>query len=126
MVAALGVTPDVGRIDVPTMESTLLDVRRDWEWASTWGWDYPMMAMTATRVGRPDLAVDSLLSEKGKNTYLPNGHNWQTPELPAYLPGNGGFLSAIALMSAGWDESDNHPGFGPEWVVEAEGITRQP
>ncbi|MDR0847795.1 MAG: hypothetical protein LBN10_01920 [Propionibacteriaceae bacterium] len=125
MVAALGLTPDTGLIDPATMEATLLDVRRDWDWGSTWGWDYPMMAMTATRVGRPDLAVDSLLFDKGKNTYLPNGHNWQTPELPAYLPGNGGLLSAVALMAAGWDGSKPHPGFGPEWVVEAEGIGLQ-
>ena len=37
-----------------------------------------------------------------KNRYLPNGHNWQRPNLPCYLPGNGGLLYAVAMMAAGW------------------------
>lgn len=40
---------------------------------------------------------------KRTNTYLPNGHNYQDPRLRIYLPGNGGLLTAIALMCAGWD-----------------------
>ncbi len=37
------------------------------------------------------------------NTYLVNGHNYQDDRLRLYLPGNGGLLSAIALMCAGYD-----------------------
>ncbi len=39
------------------------------------GWDYPMMAMCAARLGELALAVDALLMDMPKNTYLPNGHN---------------------------------------------------
>ena len=124
--AALGVTPDTGRVDPAIMAATLADVRSDWNWESTWGWDYPMMALTATRIGRPDWAIDALLADHPKNTYLPNGHNWQTPDLPAYLPGNGGLLTAVAVMAAGYDGSGRHPGLPPGWVVEAEGLLPAP
>jgi hypothetical protein len=33
-----------------------------------------------------------------------NGHNYQDPRRRLYLPENGGVLSAVALMTAGWDE----------------------
>lgn len=51
------------------------------------------------------LAIDILLMDSPKNEYLPNGHNRQgdRADLPLYLPGNGGLLFAIAMMTAGWD-----------------------
>ncbi len=98
----------------------------NWEWESTWGWDYPMVAMTAARLNEPLIALDALLKEVQKNTYLPNGHNFQSEGLPIYLPGNGGLLTAIAMMSAGWDgcENRNAPGFPDDgsWVVKWEGL----
>ena len=126
VLAALGFTPETGVVDRRLVEATLLDVHREWEWGTTWGWDYPMMAMTAARVGRPDLAVQSLLVNESKNTYLPNGHNWQSPQLPAYLPGNGSLLSAVALMAAGWENGPRRPGFDSRWTIEFDGILPLP
>ncbi|QYR19299.1 hypothetical protein KZ483_15270 [Paenibacillus sp. sptzw28] len=40
-----------------------------------------------------------------ENTYLTNGHNYQRPGLTAYLPGNGGLLTAAAMMACGWKGS---------------------
>jgi len=52
-------------------------VMKDWKWAETWGWDYPMAAMTAARVGPSrKLAVDALLLDTPKNKYGINGHNF--------------------------------------------------
>jgi len=86
--------------------------------------------MTAARVGRPDVAVSSLLMEVQKNTYLANGHNYQDARLPLYLPGNGGLLAAVALMAAGWDGAPTHdaPGFPKDgkWRVRHEGILPMP
>lgn len=65
-------------------------------------WDYPMMAMTAARLGDENLAVDLLMMKHTKDTYLPNGHNYQTARLLIYLPGNGGLLTAVAMMAGGW------------------------
>ncbi len=87
-------------VDRETMRRTLHRVLREWRWADTWGWDFPMAAMTATRLGEPETAIDCLFLESPKNTWLPNGHNWQRADLPLYLPGNGGLLAAVALMAS--------------------------
>jgi hypothetical protein len=60
------------------------------------------------------------------NTYLPNGHNYQDARLPLYLPGNGGLLSAVALMARGWQGGpESHaPGFPNAWIVRWEGLKR--
>ena len=128
MLCALGVLPETDLIDADIMRATLADVLAGWDWGSTWGWDYPVMAMTAARLGDPEAAVNALLMDAGKNTVLPNGHNRQTDSLPLYLPGNGGLLAAVALMAAGWDNGpDRHaPGFPSGWTVEWEGLVPAP
>jgi len=112
------------------MEATLIDVRERWEWDSAWGWDFPVMAMTATRLGRPDLAVDALLMHTGKNQYRITGHCPQIGSLlPIYLPANGALLAAVSLMAAGWDgASADRPGFPRDggWTVKHEGFTPWP
>ena len=52
---------------------------RDWEWEDTWGWDFPMVALTAAALGEHELVVGALFAESPKNTWLPNGHNWHGP-----------------------------------------------
>ena len=125
MLGALGVLPGQG-VNAETMRSTLRKTLAEWKWDQTWGWDYPMTAMTAARLGERKIAVDALLMETAKNRYLPSGHNYQRPNLPCYLPGNGGLLYAIALMSAGWTGAANMnaPGFPDDgsWNVSWEGL----
>jgi len=127
MLAALGVLPRSSRVDPSIMRATLEKVMAVWNWESTWGWDYPMVAMTAARVGKPEVAIDALLLDSPKNRYSLNGHNYQRPNLPLYLPGNGGLLAAIALMAGGWESarSGPAPGFPRQgWNVRAEGFAR--
>lgn len=125
MLCACGVLPGE-RIDKDVMRATLLKVLDCWTWERAWGWDFPVVAMTAARVGEPELAVDAFFIDSIKNTWLPNGHNYQRPNLPLYLPGNGGLLSAVAMMAAGWDGApDVHaPGFPQDgsWTVKFEGL----
>ncbi|AHG88284.1 hypothetical protein J421_0747 [Gemmatirosa kalamazoonensis] len=102
LLGALGFVPASRRADRETMRRTLRRVLDTWQWPETWGWDYPLVAMTAARLGEPEAAVDALLMDTPKNRYLPNGHNYQRPGLTIYLPGNGGVLWATALMAAGW------------------------
>ena len=102
MLAAFGVLKGEG-VDAETMRRTLHKVLREWRWADTWGWDFPMVAMTAARLGEPETAVDALFIDSPKNTWLPNGHNWQRDGLPLYLPGNGGLLAAAAMMASAWN-----------------------
>lgn len=124
MLYALGVVPPTPLIDPRIMRATLRRVLAEWPWETTWGWDYPAIAMTAARLGEPRAAVDALLMPVAKNTHLPNGHNRQSAELPVYLPGNGGLLTAVALMARGWDGDGGRPapGFPPEWHVRHEGL----
>jgi hypothetical protein len=122
MLGALGVLPG-RKVDRETMRRTLRKVFAEWKWEDTWGWDFPMVAMTAASLGEPELAVRALLMETPKNTWLPNGHNWQRANLPCYLPGNGALLLAIA-----WGGPSGPPGAGPAtmfpkgWNVRTEGF----
>ncbi len=129
VVAAFGVLPGAD-VDRATMERTFEWIWGHWDWPSTWGWDYPMMAMTAARLGRPDMAVDALLMDTPKNVYRANGHNHQRPGLTIYLPGNGALLYAAAMMAAGWDGAPQGaaPGFPRDgrWVVRWERLRRAP
>jgi hypothetical protein len=119
-----------GDINDAVMNMTLDRVLKDWDRQSLWGWDFPMMAMTACRLGRREDAARLLLMDSPKNTYLANGHNRQTgsDDLPVYLPGNGGLLLATAMMTAGYDGSGPLPGFpkNGRWHVRHEGILPSP
>jgi hypothetical protein len=123
MLAALGMLPG-NKVDRETMRRTLQKALKEWQWDETWGWDYPVTAMTAARLGEPELAVSALLMTTAKNRYLPNGHNWQRPDLPCYLPGNGGLLYALAMMAGGWRGAPRGtaPGFPADgsWTIRAE------
>lgn len=126
MVGALGILPGA-MVDENIMMKTLEKVFESWQLEEAWGWDFPMMAMTAARLGRPDLAIKSLLLDSPKNEYLANGHNKQADrsDLPMYLPGNGGLLTAIAMMAAGWEGcKEQLPGFPKDgtWKVQWENL----
>jgi protein-glucosylgalactosylhydroxylysine glucosidase len=97
MLAALGVL-NGETVDRETMRRTLHKVMRDWQWADTWGWDFPMVAMTAARLDEPETAIGALFIDSPKNVWRANGHNYQRANLPLYLPGNGGLLTAVANM----------------------------
>ena len=126
VVGAFGFLPLNDRIDPPLMKNTFQNIMNKWQWETTWGWDYPLLAMTAERLHEPDQAINALLLDVQKNTYLVNGHNYQDQRLRLYLPGNGGLLAAVAMMAAGWDDAANKdaPGFPNDgsWVVRREGL----
>ncbi|UHG89270.1 hypothetical protein [Spirosoma oryzicola] len=130
VLGAYGFLPASDRLDIATMQRTFDKVMAVWHWEDTWGWDYPLVAMTAARLGRPKQAVDALLMKVTKNTYLPNGHNYQRDNLRVYLPGNGGLLMAVSMMCAGWDgyAGPASPGFPQDgsWKVRWEGLNRMP
>ncbi|MBJ6144853.1 hypothetical protein JAO77_15760 [Hymenobacter sp. BT559] len=127
VLGALGFMPATGQQDAATMRRTFDLVWTDWSWDKTWGWDFPLTSMTATRLGLPEKAVDALLMKVRTNTYLPNGHNYQEGRLPLYLPGNGGLLAAVALMCAGYDGcKEANPGIPKTWKVRWEGLQKMP
>ncbi|EIJ39279.1 hypothetical protein JoomaDRAFT_2291 [Galbibacter orientalis DSM 19592] len=127
VLGTLGMLPLTKKVDLDIMKNTFNLVWTDWTWEDTWGWDFPMTAMTATRLHMPEKAVEALLMDIRTNTYLPNGHNFQDERLTLYLPGNGGVLTAVALMCAGWDGNTvKNPGFPKDgnWDVKWEGLQK--
>ncbi len=142
-VAAYGLLD--GDVDRETMRRTLGAVMEHWDLRQTWGWDWPMLAMTAARLGEPARAVDLLLSEArnfqfGVSGMTPRLHvatdsaphaagAGDTPPADAgyrrvaetYFPSNGALLLAVGLMA----ESQAFPKDGT-WVVRAEGLRPLP
>lgn len=124
-----GMLPETSLLNKEIMRNTFDLVWKTWSWEKTWGWDFPMTAMAAARLGMPDKALDALFMKVQTNTYLKNGHNYQEERLPLYLPGNGGLLTAVAMMCAGWDGSSGaNPGFPKDgsWKVKWEGLKKMP
>ncbi len=124
----LGILPS-DRIDEKIMENTLDKVLECWDYQTMWGWDFAVMAMTAVRLNKPEVAIDIILKDTMKNCYLTSGNNMQISrkDLPLYLPGNGSLLIAAAMMVAGYEGCDRvHPGFPTDgtWKVEYENIER--
>jgi hypothetical protein len=129
VLGTLGMVPESPRLDKQIMKNTLDTVWQRWNWEHTWGWDFPMTAMNAARLGLPDKALDALFMDIQTNTYLKNGHNYQDNRLRIYLPGNGGTLTAVAMMLEGWDASEgDFPGFPKDgsWKIKKEGFQKMP
>jgi len=137
------------------MRCTLDAVVDYWDLRQTWGWDWPMMAMTAARLREPDMAVDFLMPTLAKNFQF--GVSGMTPrvhldqnvaELTAgappgpdgpgykrvaetYFPSNGALLLAVGLMVAGEQDLEGRtpgPIFPQDgtWKVRSEGIIPLP
>jgi hypothetical protein len=110
--------PDVDRAQ---MRRTLQAVLDHWDLRQTWGWDWPMLAMSAARLGEPALAVDFLLPKDAKNFQF--GVSGMTPRIhvlgddaphaagsvdgpgyrraaETYFPSNGSLLLAVGLLAS--------------------------
>jgi hypothetical protein len=138
-VAALGYLNGTG-VDAAAMRRTLDAVVSDWDLRQTWGWDWPMLAMTAWRLGERDRAFDFLLTDARNFQFGTSGmtprlhvaddtapHAAGVDDVPGYrrvaetyFPSNGSLLLAIALMA-------NNPGVTDDrWVIHAEGFRPLP
>jgi hypothetical protein len=137
LLGALGLLPGLDA-DRETMRRTLSAVLAHWDLRQAWGWDFPLMAMTATRLDEPREAVNLLFYDAPNNHWGPAG---MTPRAhltaagtyqldgETYFPSNGSLLLAVALMTAGWDgESAPTPGFPHDgrWHVRTEGVLKLP
>jgi len=100
--------------------NTFEKVKRCWDFSTMWGWDFAFIAMALAAIGRREEAVDMLLMDTAKNSYVTSGNNYQRgrADLPLYLPGNGSLLFAVAIMLA----NNGFPQDG-SWDVKAEGFS---
>lgn len=133
---ATGLIPG-NRVDPEMMRRTMMATDEYWDFRQTWGWDFPMMAMTATRLGEPEKAIHYLMMDAANNQYgltglTPRYHlgtDGYSKNADTYFPSNGALLAAVALMAAGWDGAETEmPGFPEDgsWVVRYEDINPLP
>lgn len=119
-------------IDKQVMHNTLVSVTRarttQPQAAITWG--FGMEAMCAARMNEPEIAVGLLVPKltEGAEHFRVQGYSVRRPEqTPMYMPANGAWLSAAAMMAAGWDgNTAANPGFPKEWKVRHEGLLAVP
>lgn len=87
-------------INKDVMKSTLDYVINNLDLSSYWGWDFPLMGMTAINLGYIELGIKICTMDALNNDYLYNGHNTSNRnDLKIYLPGNGAFLLFYKLLS---------------------------
>ncbi len=130
MLGVLGLLPGY-RADPAVVEKSLEKVLKCWDFSTMWGWDFALMAMTAVRLGKPELAIDILMKDAPKNSYVKSGNNYQRlrRDLPLYLPGNGSLLLTVSLMAAGYGDNPGQLTGFPDngmWEVEAENMNPFP
>ena len=123
-----GMLPGNAAVDTLTMKKTLDKVIECWDWNSCSASDLAMAAMCATRLGEPEKAIELLLKQSDNSKWLAGGQNSLSGQ-NCYLTGNGALLSAVALMTAGWDKCESDaPGFPKDgkWDVKWEKINPLP
>jgi hypothetical protein len=123
----LGALPGPG-VDPVVMSNTLRAVTPTNALQTNVSWGTAMMGMCAARLGDPEWALGFLVAPHDANPFRANGHAVRRPEqTPMYLPANGGWLAAAAMMAAGWDGNTNGaPGFPKTWKVRSEGLLPLP
>ncbi len=124
LIGTYGMLPGDG-VDTACFKKTLEKVVSVWNFNRTWGWDFPMISMAAARTGNPGLAIDMLLH----NNFKFDEHGLANGGPFPYFPSNGALLTAVAMMTAGWDGCEtNVPGFPKDgnWIVHYENFNIMP
>lgn len=117
-----GWLPPDERLNLTTFKKTLQKVYESWDFAYSYGWDFPLLAMTAARLDDAETAVKWLLHENNKfdEVGMPvGGARVPTP----YFPASSGLLLAVGMMAGGWEGLDG-PVFPKEWDVVVEDFQR--
>ncbi|KAF7324665.1 hypothetical protein MKEN_00508000 [Mycena kentingensis (nom. inval.)] len=120
-----GWLPPTPGLDLDIARATTEKVWASWNISNCWGWDFPLLAMSAARIGEQEKAIEWLLHPlfEFDDVGMPiGGVRVPTP----YFPGSGALLLATAMMAGGWDGSNGSaPGFPTEgWSVQAEGLSK--
>ncbi len=101
------------RIDPAAMRRTFEAVEANWDMRQTWGWDFPMMAMTAARLGEPEKAVDWLFAELKNNQW---GVTGMTPRV--HLDAHADALVPVSAGAGGVAMAVNPDGNGYRRAAE--------
>jgi hypothetical protein len=113
-----GWLPPDSRLNLTTFNKTVDKVYQSWNFTYSYGWDFPLLAITAARLGDSERAVNWLLdpSNQFDEVGMPvGGTRVPTP----YFPASAGLLLAVGMMAGGWDGLEG-PKFPETWDVEVE------
>jgi len=130
LVGLYGWLPATDKLNLSIASATAAKVRATWNLTNSYGWDFPMLALSAARLqenrsqGIADLfspfwSFDDAGYPVG-NVVVP------TP----YFPASGSLLYVIAYMAAGWDGDDGlgaapgFPAYEEGWGVKWEGLQK--
>ncbi|KAJ4481894.1 Six-hairpin glycosidase-like protein [Lentinula aciculospora] len=128
LVGLHGWLPPTPGLSLSIAKLTAEKIWATWNFSNCWGWDFPMLAMSAARNNETEKAVDWLLDPlfQFDDVGMPiGGVRVPTP----YFPGSGALLYATAMMAQGWDGSEGNregkaPGFPKEgWNIRVEGLS---
>ncbi|KAJ3852968.1 Six-hairpin glycosidase-like protein [Lentinula lateritia] len=130
LVGLHGWLPPTEGLDLGIAKVTMEEVWARWNFSNCWGWDFPMLAMSAARNNDTEKAIEWLLHPlfQFDDVGMPiGGVRVPTP----YFPGSGALLYATAMMAQGWDGSNKKereggkaPGFPRTgWNVSVEGLS---
>ncbi|CDO74394.1 hypothetical protein BN946_scf184392.g5 [Trametes cinnabarina] len=125
LVGLYGWLPRTANVSTDMAKATAEKVWTSWNISNCWGWDFPMLAMSAARNGETEKAIEWLLHPlfEFDDIGMPvGGVRVPTP----YFPGSGALLYAVAMMAEGWDGSEgNAPGFPTRgWAVRTERMSK--
>ncbi|KAK1917479.1 hypothetical protein P3342_000192 [Pyrenophora teres f. teres] len=125
-----GILPPTPAVDASIALGTANKVWEVWSDEKIRGWGRPVLAINSARIGNPERAIYHLTAfdswKFDDAGFAIRGGDGGTP--PPFLPGNAGFLFAVAYCVVGWQGSGENemPGFPRDgsWVVRQEGLRR--
>lgn len=108
-------------LNLTVVKNTADKIRAVWDLEHSYGWDFPMLAMNALRLGDVQQAIAYLLHPAfafDDAGYPTGGSRVPTP----YMPSSGALLQAVAMLAGGWDGA---PGshFPAAWNATVEGFS---
>ncbi|CBX98084.1 hypothetical protein LEMA_P094930.1 [Plenodomus lingam JN3] len=117
-----GWLPPDNRLNMSIFNNTIAKVHETWNFPFSYGWDFPLLAITEARRGDAERAVGQLLDVN--NAFDEVGMPVGGTRVPTpYFPSAAGLLLAVGMMTAGWDGQEG--GVWPEgWSVVSEGFVR--
>ncbi|KAI1214428.1 Six-hairpin glycosidase-like protein [Annulohypoxylon truncatum] len=124
-----GILPDTPAVDPGIALKTADKIWEVWTDDNIRGWGRPVLAINSARIGNPERAIYHLTAYDywvfDDAGFAVRGGDGGTP--PPFMPGNAGFLYAVAYMVAGWNGSEGDtPGFPKDgtWTVRHEGLLK--
>lgn len=117
-----GWLPPDPRFNLTVFQNTVKKVYASWDFKNLYGWDFPLLAMAAARMGNGEQAVQWLLDPNNQVNELgmpEGGTRVPTP----YFPASAGLMLAVGMMAGGWDGLEG-PIFPKDWKVEVENFAK--